>query len=210
MPKEISSWKVRVLGVIYILISLLAYFNVFYYQRPESIFWFCYIGILIIGIGMLIKNSDLIKSQLYILTIPNIVWTIDFLSYLAGGDSFFGIAEYFFLAGPLLPKIVTLQHLITIPASIYVFYHLKLRKNKIWLASITQLALIFFVTKALTSNEANINCVYKACGNLPFQFSDGIYPLMWLILGILMVFITRVLLLVMPFLWKSRIEDIYD
>jgi len=209
MTKETNNWKIRLLGVAYILISLLAYFNSLYYSNAGNIFWFCYLGILIIGIGMLAGNSDLIKSQLYVLLIPNLIWTIDFLSFLIRGSSLWGITEYFFLAGPLLPKIVSLQHLITIPVALYVFYCLKLRRNSIWVASLLQLAILFFITRAFTSPGLNINCAYRTCGNF-LPFLNNYYPWIWLLAGLMMIILTRFILLAMGGLWKPRIEDIYD
>lgn len=209
MAKELNKGFLKWIGAFYILISLAAYFNAFYYGRPYDVFWFCYVGILLIGIGMLRADSSLIKSQLYILMIPDIIWTLDFASYFFLGHTAFGIVNYFFISGPLFPKIITMQHLFTVPLALFVFYKLKLKRNDMWLASCFQLALIYTATRIFTSEGFNINCVYHACGKLsilPTGFAY--YPLVWIFLGVLMVLLTRILLMELPFLWKPRIEDV--
>ncbi len=183
-----------ILGIFYILLSVLAFFNSYYYHTPYNIFWFCYIGMFIIGLGMLFKNGAMIKSQLYILFIPDIIWILDFISYfVTGGNSFFGIADYFFLAAPLTAKIVTLQHIFTAPIALYFAYKFNSKSKYLFLVSYLQLTLIFFMTRFFTLPEQNINCSYKFCGDYSFAIGN-LYPVFWFIGGLIMIYLTYIII----------------
>ncbi len=100
---------VRCIGVAYIILGVLAIFIAFSSSHPYDIFWFCYSAMILLGLGMLLGNISLIKSQLYIVLLADIVWTVDFVSYLArDGNSLFGIVDYFFHNFPFVSQLITL------------------------------------------------------------------------------------------------------
>jgi len=170
------------LGLGYIAISVLAYYNVLLSNQPGDIFWFCYMSIFLIGIGMLGYNSSLIKSQLYIIMIPNLVWVLDFISYFVLGHTLFGIVDYFFIPGKILEKIISLQHIFTVPLALFVLFHLKKSPRKIWLVSCFQIAFIFIISRFLSGGE-NVNCVYHFCGRAAIPM----YELSWFIAFFVMI-----------------------
>lgn len=181
------------LGVAFILLGIAALANTLYRGNPQGILWFCYLGIIVIGIGMLKKKSLLILTQLNILSIPLIIWTIDFLYFIITGNEFLGIATYLFDPSfPTISKIISLQHVFTIPLSLYVLYKLKPKKINTWRLSFIQLALIFFITKILTQPENNINCVYESCMNITINIVP--YPIIWFVSTFLLVVITNYLI----------------
>ncbi len=191
MIRRQANYYIRIsLGILLLVISVLAFFNAFYYHSPSIIFWFCYLSVPLAGIGILTNNATLVKSQLYILAIPDLIWTIDFVYYLINGHSLLGIVDYLFAAESILPKIVTMQHMITIPI---IFYSLVLLKNKegsSWKISVCQLAIVYLLTRIFTAPEANINCAYNLCGH--FSLNLGIsYVVLWFAISFLMVYISR-------------------
>ena len=93
MKKEVI---IKILGVFLIIFGLLAMIQAISKGEPILIFWICYIGMIIIGIGCLLNKSYLISSQLNIITIPLILWDIDFFSFLMSKSTLFGLADYFF------------------------------------------------------------------------------------------------------------------
>ena len=98
---KINDYILSFLGILLILISIGAFFNVFYLSSaydPYGAFWICFSAVPIVGIGLLFRKTSIIKSQLYILAIPDLIWMIDFISYIIRGSSFFGIADYFSLS----------------------------------------------------------------------------------------------------------------
>jgi hypothetical protein len=179
-----------VLGVLLLIISALAFFNVFYYNDFSIVFWFCYLSLPLVGIGILTNSSALVKSQLYILAIPDFIWTVEFVSHLINGRSILGFVDYLFLAGDVLPKIVTLQHIIALPI---IFYSLVLLKNKetgSWKISVAQLSVVYLLTLIFTSPDANVNCVYDICGYFSLNLGAW-YVLLWFAVSFLMVYISR-------------------
>jgi len=179
-----------VLGIFFIFLGIVGYANSIYQGYPGQILWFCYLVLLLIGIGMLIQNSTLIVSQLNIMAIPLIIWSIDFLYVLVTGNELFGIATYFLIPGPILGKIVTSQHLFTLPLAIFALYLIKIKGKGAWKFSFVELAVVFFVTRLITLEEYNINCVYRNCLN----FNIGpvsLYPLTWFVFAFALVLITN-------------------
>ena len=164
------------IGFLFILIGLLAIIVSIYYNKTYQVFWFCYAGLIIMGIGVLINNYYVVASQIYILAIPNLVWSIDFFYALINGHSLFGIVDYVFTAGPYLPKILAMQHLISIPLGIYVIKDIKVKDAGSWVLSVFQIVLIYIITKTSTLEEFNINCAYHPCGN--FAFGE-FYSVVW-------------------------------
>jgi hypothetical protein len=178
------------LGVFLLILGALGIFNALYYHSFSMIFWFCFLSVPLVGIGLLISSTALIKSQLYILAIPDLVWCIDFFYYLFNGHSLLGIVDYFFTTTSILPKIITLQHIILVPI---IFYSLVLLKNKeenSWKISIFQLIIIFILARIFTSPDVNINCVYNLCGNFSINL-NMVYVLFWFTITFLMVYISR-------------------
>ena len=189
-----------VVGILYILVGLLAFYNSFIYGRAEEIFWFCYFSMILIGIGLLTKNVSLVASQIYILLIPDLVWTIDFIAYLLRDAPFLGIVDYFFVPGrPFLMNAVTLQHLFTIPLVLYFFKHARVPRQDVWFISCIQVAIIYVLTKIFTNPITNVNCVYQFCGNLQLNSN---YMLWWFGAFFLMIFCAHEILTHIRYLWK--------
>jgi len=178
-----------VLGIFFILLSIAAYANSIYRGYPGQILWFCYLVILLIGIGMLIQNSTLIVSQLNIMAVPLIIWSTDLLYVFATGNELFGIASYFLIPGPIIGKIVTSQHLFTLPLAIFALYLIKIKRKDAWKFSFIELGIVFIVTRLITLEEYNVNCVYKNCLNFNVG-AASLYPLTWFVLGFSLVILT--------------------
>ena len=180
----------NVIGVLFLIFGVAAILNTILNAELglAPILWMSYIGLILLGIGILRKNSYLIASQVNILLIPYIFWNIDFYYYLINGNSLFAIVDYVFTSGPLLGKIITSQHLFNIPLSLYCLYLIKLKKSDAWKISFFQIAAVFFVTRLVTMPEENVNCVFRNCANFDF----GIYyPIEWFTAYFLMALITN-------------------
>jgi len=180
----------KVIGILFIAFGISAYVNSLQYGTPGQVFWFCYFALVFIGIGILIKKSSIVLTQLNIVTIPLLIWIIDFFYVLITKGTLFGITNYFFIGGPIAGKIISLQHIFTIPLAIFSLYLLKIKREDLWKFSFIEMALIFVISKLFTAEEYNINCVYRNCMN----FSLGplwFHPYLWLISAFLLVFITN-------------------
>ena len=177
----------KIAGLIFLIWGITAISHALYYGNPELILWACYISLIILGVGFLIKNKILIESQINFLAFPLLFWTIDFLQYLFTGNSFLGIADYFFNQGPLLTKIITSQHLWALPLAIFSVRYLKSRKNTriSILYSISYAIIIFILSRIFISKESNINMVYSL-----FDITGIEYIFLWLGISLTIITIT--------------------
>ena len=201
MNEKSKKLIINFIGILFIILGVGAIINTIYHQNLgiAPILWFSYISIILIGIGALTKNYLLIVSQLNIIAIPYIVWDIDFLYILFTGNSLLGIADYFFIPGPLIGKIISSQHLFTMPLAIYTLYLIKIRDNYAWLISFFEVIVVFFITRLISSPEQNINCVFSPCMN----FSIPYYYLTWFVGFFIIIFVTNFVLIRISFLRNS-------
>lgn len=179
------------LGILFLSFGIIAFINALVYYNASLLFWICYSSLVIIGIGMLTKRTALIKSQLYILAIPDAVWALDFAFVIITGSSLFGIVDYFFMPGALIPKIVSLQHLFAIPALFYALMILPAKKEHSWTLSMFQIILMYGLTRAFTPAALNINCVYRICGQT--DAAGPWYGAAWIGSSLLMIYLSRTL-----------------
>lgn len=190
------------IGIFFIFMGILAIFNSVYENKAYQVLWLCYLSLILIGIAIIYKNSKLIVSQLNIVTIPLIVWSIDFFYILITGNSLWVIADYFFALDNVLSKIIALQHIITIPLSLYALYHIKIKEKRAWIISVIQITAIFILTRLFVSKELNTNWAYFP-GQLPYpQFLP--YPITWLAAMFLMILVTNIVLNKSPYFRRSR------
>jgi len=132
-----------IIGIYFLFIGSLAIAVSIYEGNFSSIFWICYLGLILSGLGILLKRVDILESQLNILLIPLLVWNIDFYATLFWGISPFGVTDYFFIGTFSISKFVSLQHLTTIPLGIFALYLFQYKKRSALKVSFIQIILIF-------------------------------------------------------------------
>lgn len=177
---------IRVLGIFFIALSVIAVINAFIEFNAFFVLWFCYLGIFLIGVGIFFKKDFLIVSQINILAIPMIVWSIDFFYVLITGGSFLGITNYFFEQSSV-SNFVSLQHIFTLPFSLIVLGLIGLKRKDYWKISLVQVVLFYLVIYFFTPVSENINCVFEFCGEVQV---GSLYPLGWFGVFALMIFLT--------------------
>ncbi|MBS3094550.1 hypothetical protein J4474_02695 [Candidatus Pacearchaeota archaeon] len=177
---------IKILGLLFLLFGIAAIVNTSIQNGPENILWFCYFGLCLIGIGALTKNSSLVKSQLNILTIPLIIWTVDFFSYFFLGHTLFNITSYFFEPFSLISKTIALQHLFTIPLGILLLKKINKKAKLSWMISLIQIIILFLLSRIFTNYEQNLNWAYHTSLDLSIPF----YPLFWFASMILVIILT--------------------
>jgi hypothetical protein len=184
----------KIIGVLFLVLGISAIVNTIYQNTKydvglASVLWFCYIGMILLGIGVLRRNQDMTLAQFNILAIPLLFWNFDFFYYLAKGQSLLGVVDYYFLPGPLIGKIISSQHLFTIPLVLISIYLIGLKSKDVWKLSFLELAIVFFVTRLATNPVENVNCVFRNCANFNFGFLP--YWIEWFIAMFFLVFITN-------------------
>lgn len=181
----------KIFGVVLLLVSITGFIHASH--NPPLIFWFCYLSIPLITIGLFTRNAALLRSQLYILAIPDFIWSVDLFSHLLAGHTLFGITDYVFTPGITLAKIITLQHFIAVPIMIYALVVIKQDTQRSWIISLAHVTLVYILARLFTAPEDNINCAYTYCGTLHLPLTLP-YPLIWFAFVIAMIFISRAFL----------------
>jgi hypothetical protein len=188
----------KLISFIFLIFGIAAIINTIYRADLAPILWLCYIGMILLGIGVFKNDSILIVSQLNILAIPLIFWNIDFFYGLLNNSvTLFGIVDYYFIPGPLTGKIISSQHLFTIPLSLLALYLIKIKNIDIWKISFFQLIIVFIVTRLITSPVSNVNCVFHPCANF---IPESYYLITWFVLGFFLVYLTNYIIIRLRFL----------
>jgi hypothetical protein len=196
MKKKNKFIILDLIGIFFLILGIAAIANSFYNQNPTQVLYMCYVGLILIGIGILTKRSFIIMSQVYILAIPLLIWDIDFLYHLILNKSLFGITDYFFSGGSsLIGRLVSLQHLFTVPLSIYAASLIGVKRKDAWKWSFIQIIIVYIFVSLFTLPAENINCVYNPC--IPIDFGLP-YRLTWFIVIFSMTFITSIILNYLP------------
>ena len=192
MKKNTKAILLDLLGAFFLIWGVVAISVSMYYQNPTQILYMCYIGLLLIGIGILTKRSFIIMSQVYILAIPLLIWDIDFLYQLILNKPLFGIRNYFFSEGhSIVGKIVSLQHLFTIPVAAYVAKQIGIKRKDAWKWSFAQITLVYIFVSLFSNPDINVNCIFNPCINIYFGLP---YRLTWFVIIFSMTFISSLLI----------------
>lgn len=169
-----------ILGVFFLAWGIIAISVSMYNQNPTQILYMCYLGLVLIGVGILTKRSSIIMSQVYILAIPLLIWDIDFLYWLVFQQPLFGITNYFFAEGhSLIGKIISLQHLFTVPIAIYAARKIGIKRKDAWKWSFVQITLVYIFVSLFSDPGININCIFNPCINIHFGLP---YRLTWFLI----------------------------
>lgn len=196
MKKKFQFLILDIIGIFFLVWGIIAISLSMYNQTPTQILFMCYLGIILIGIGILTRRSFIIMSQIYILAIPILFWDIDFLHWIIFNQPLFGITDYFFVvSGWTLGKIISLQHLFTVPLAIYASSIIGVKRRDAWKWSFIQITIVYLLVSWFSSPDLNVNCIFSPCIDIYFGLP---YKLTWFIIIFGMTFITSVLLNILP------------
>jgi len=202
MKRDDKNLNSVVLLLLFFIIMIFVY--IFKFKKFDSLFWLCYTGIALIIIGILKRNSTLILSQILILAIVDSFWIFDFIMILLNGESLISVATNIFSPEVnILLKIITIQHLLTVPLAIYALSIVKIKKDwKVLIPVLFQLELFFLATRIFTNPLSNINCVSKTCASI--GWGENIYPLAWIITMFGFALITYFIIIQFPIFIKEN------
>ncbi len=200
MKEGTKSIFLIVLGIYFILLGIFAIIFSLYNNNPSQILYACYVGLILIGIGMLTKRSSIILSQVYLLTIPIMIWDIDFFHWIIFKGPLWGITNYFFSTTPsILGNFISLQHLYLVPLSIYALTLIGVKRKDAWKWSLLELVIIFIAVMTLSLPALNVDCVFHPCMNINFGIP---YSIVWFLISFIMVGVTAIILNF--FLWPRK------
>jgi len=192
MKEKTKIILILIIGIFFIGFGILAIYNAYFFSKnPSGVFWYCYISMIVIGISALFRNAWVIAAQVNLLGISLLMWNFDFFYHIVFGRSIFGLVNSFFNGGFSFGKVISMEHLFLIPLSILLIYLIKLKKDDFWKLSLVEIPMIFFITRAFTNPQKNINCVFESC----FSFiGNYLFPLVWFTLAISIMVISTVII----------------
>jgi len=179
------------IGILLLIIGIAAIINTLHLGGGVMILWLCYIYLITVGISVLIRNPRLLAAQLNIISIPLIVWNIDFWYVFFTKKAFLGIADYFFLKGPIIGKLITSQHLFSLPLAFFALYLIKLKRKDAWKISFIELIIVFIISYIFSNSTHNLNCVHRSCMTISF---GPYYQILWFIVMFSLVLITNLII----------------
>ena len=195
------------LAVLFIVYGIFAMEYAVYRGKPEWVLWFCYVGLIIMGFGMLAKSSRIIVSQLNLLVIPLTIWLVDFFSRLFTGGHLFGTTKYFYDRDLLWPaRLISLEHFFLVPLGILTIYLIRKKVSFAWVISIVEATGIYIFLKIFSSGEYNVSCIFESC--FPYVPNDEWYPLRWFVIVFSMIFITQFMFLLFVKMLNKKYNEI--
>jgi hypothetical protein len=194
---KFSDLYLKIIGSLVLFIGLIAILIPFRDSVFSNAFYFCYFGLVFIGLGMFFKKPLLIVSQLNILLIPLIMWNLDFFYNLILNESFLGITDYLFGARRgFLANFISSQHLYLIPFAFIGLYLIRSNFNKrvfrdSLIFSFVQLVAVFALSRVYSNYELNVNWVYYSSFNIPLPFP---YVVNWFLISFFMILLSNFIL----------------
>lgn len=181
------------IGMFFVLWGCAAIFKSIYFGNYGQILWACWIGFIILGIGIIRKNDSLVVSQLNILAVPWGIWSIDFIYRFIERRSLWGITDYVFTQSQEIDTLVTMAHIVALPLALYALAWLKPTKMHAWKISLLELAGLLILTTIFTGtgSDNKINCIYGPC--IPIEIPLPA-PIPWILAVTLLVFGTNYLI----------------
>jgi hypothetical protein len=178
---NITGWFLLVLGIVtaswYVLFS-----------RWQYSLWLCNHAMIIAGLAILFRNRFWLTAMLNWAVLPVSAWCIDFLGRLLFGVHILGITEYMF-TGPMLTKLLSLQHLITVPLMLYGLLLMGRPDKKAWTGTALHAAALWAISYFIITPDYNINCAHAAC-SITLSWLPA-YRIMWPVMAFAMFSLTN-------------------
>lgn len=211
MEKGTKNIFLYVIGSIVFITLILSIIKFVIMEEFVLLLWFCYIGLLLISIGIFTKNSSLILSQVLILAIPELFWIIDFLVSTITGSPLFGFASYIFNSTRIpLENFLSLFHIYIIPLAIsaLAITKIKIKDYKALIISFTEIFIIFILGITINFGEySGINCLPtpEECSSIIFPSFLPYFVWWWIILSF-SILISYLIINHLNFLKKNKKE----
>ncbi|OGY43270.1 MAG: hypothetical protein A2729_02425 [Candidatus Buchananbacteria bacterium RIFCSPHIGHO2_01_FULL_39_14] len=205
---KINNSFVDILGLFFFAYGAFAMSFAVFRGKPDWVLWFCYVGMILIGLGLLFRQPVLIASQLNLVVIPLIFWLVDFGYLATTGKTLYGITNYFFSELLWPARLISLEHFFLVPLGFLTLYLVKLKKGQgkvSLIISLAEAAGLYFLSRFFTSVNYNVNCVHTSC--FPSVPTDTWYPWRWFMIVYLMILITHLIYFKMPFFEKNKVRS---
>jgi len=154
--------KKIILYGIAIILSLTLFIIIIHFLQVKDYFallWICYITLVLILVGIIRKDSNLILSQIIILLIPSTIWIIDFIISTVNPKNL-EIPIVFFNVGSFSQAILSILHIYTIIFALIALALLKIEKKsyKALLIGFIEIGIVFLLMILIPGNYG-VNCL---------------------------------------------------
>jgi hypothetical protein len=145
---------------------------------------------IIAGIAILKRNRFWTTATLNWSLVPVSMWVIDFAGKLLFDTHVLGITEYMFV-GPWWGRILSLQHLFTVPLLLYALHLLDSADERAWLGTAVHGAALWLISYFIITPDYNVNCVYEACQS---WLQSEYYVALWPLIAVALFYLTNAFL----------------
>ncbi len=184
-------------GWILLLIGLTPGITFYFIKTPQYFGWFSNHTLIITGLAVLAGSRFWVFAQLCIGLLPELLWSIDFLSKPILGEHIWGFTAYMFKNGVFdMSNLYSIQHLLFFPAVLYALYLVGGPVRQAYLGSFIHLTALIPISLAW-GPKYNLNCVFESCGLLKDV------PEYFLIRTLTMIVMVFLVYWVVMFLWKE-------
>lgn len=203
--QRIKNIIITALGLFFIFFGAFAMDYAIWREKPEWAFWICYVAMIFIGLGALLRLPSLIASQVTIVAIPLAIWNIDFFYQIIFGQKLWGLTDYFF--GDMLPaaRFISMEHFFLVPLGLLLLYMIKLSQKTFWVISVIQVALFYGIIRLFTRSAENVNCVFRSC--VSFIPNGAWYPLTSFGLMAGMIALASAVIIIIPIFHHRSLND---
>jgi hypothetical protein len=178
------------LGILFLTAGIIRFIILILTANWRHFFWLSNHIMLLLGIGVLMRNKVLVTAELCIALVPETLWTLDFLSKILFGKYLFGVTKYVFEQGLNFLTVSTMQHLLIVPLGIIALWFLGV-SSKAWKYSFIHASLLW-LAGFLIGKEYNLNCVFKNC--ITYFENLQNYMIAWSVIVLIMIILSNLAL----------------
>jgi hypothetical protein len=160
------------------------------FSRWQYAFWFCNHAMIIAGIALLKRNKFWTTATLNWALVPVSMWVIDFAGKVLFDAHVLGITEYMFI-GPWWGRILSLQHLFTVPLLLYALQLLGAADKNAWLGTTAHGAILWLISYFIITPDYNVNCAHEACQS---WLRGEYYVVLWPLIAVALFYLTNAFL----------------
>lgn len=128
-------------------------------EQPEQILWISHVGLLVAGLGLVLRSRLLIATALIQLFMLHTLWLIDMAVWQSSGMFPLGAVVYLNDAD-LWTWIGTSYHFYCVPALVITAWRWKIHERAALLVAITLSLALIVLSRAVVPPEANVNWAY--------------------------------------------------
>lgn len=178
------------IGIFFLITGILQYVVPVSEGNYAHFIWFSGHVIILLGVGILLRNRFLVTAELCIALIPETFWSVDFLGKIFFNKYILGVTSYMFEQKFRIVTMLNLQHLLIVPFGLAALWHMRIDKNG-WKGSLIH-GLIIWILSLMAGQIYNINCVFRSC--IPYLAGLSNYMILWPLIVFAIILLSNIVL----------------